>query len=126
MATCIHSSRSCLLPFYTIPIFPLLNRKIFHLLVGLVLGECITPPLSNRVIVCLCMFEWLECMHTSSNSSFYVGFGLLNDPTENNKSLSSSTVPAIITVAKDRKGRREVYPHDADSPDLSCLVWNPF
>ena len=31
MATCIHSSRSCLLPFYTIPIFPLLNRKIFHL-----------------------------------------------------------------------------------------------
>ena len=30
MATCIHSSRS---PFYTIPIFPLLNRKIFHLLV---------------------------------------------------------------------------------------------
>ena len=33
MATCIHSSRSCLLPFYTIPIFPLLNRKIFHLLV---------------------------------------------------------------------------------------------
>ena len=34
MATCIHSSRSCLLPFYTIPIFPLLNRKIFHLLVS--------------------------------------------------------------------------------------------
>ena len=33
MATCIHSSRSCLLPFYTIPIFPLLNRMIFHLLV---------------------------------------------------------------------------------------------
>ena len=33
MATCIHSSRSCLLPFYTIPIFPLLNQKIFHLLV---------------------------------------------------------------------------------------------
>ena len=33
MATCIHSSWSCLLPFYTIPIFPLLNRKIFHLLV---------------------------------------------------------------------------------------------
>ena len=34
MATCIHSSRSCPLPFYTIPIFPLLNRKIFHLLVS--------------------------------------------------------------------------------------------
>ena len=33
MATCTHSSRSCLLPFYTIPIFPLLNRMIFHLLV---------------------------------------------------------------------------------------------
>ena len=33
MATFIHSSRSCLPPFYTIPIFPLLNRKIFHLLV---------------------------------------------------------------------------------------------
>ena len=33
MATCIHSSRSCPPPFYTIPIFPLLNRKIFHLLV---------------------------------------------------------------------------------------------
>ena len=33
MATCIHSSRSCLPPFYTIPIFLLLNRKIFHLLV---------------------------------------------------------------------------------------------
>ena len=34
MATCIHSSRSCLPPFYTIPVFPLLNRKIFHLLVS--------------------------------------------------------------------------------------------
>ena len=32
MATCIHS---CLPPFYTIPIFPHLNRKIFHLLVSL-------------------------------------------------------------------------------------------
>ena len=29
----IHQSLSCLLPFYTIPIFPLLNRKIFHVLV---------------------------------------------------------------------------------------------
>ena len=36
MATCIHSSRSCLPPFYTIPIFPLLNRKIFHLLVAFI------------------------------------------------------------------------------------------
>ena len=33
MATCIHSSGSCLPPFYTIPIFPLLKRKVFHLLV---------------------------------------------------------------------------------------------
>ena len=33
MAISIHPSRSCLLPFYTILIFPLLNRKIFHLLV---------------------------------------------------------------------------------------------
>ena len=29
---CIHPFRSCLPPFYDIPIFPLLNRKIFHLL----------------------------------------------------------------------------------------------
>ena len=29
----IHSSWSCLPPFYTIPIFPLLNRKNFHLLI---------------------------------------------------------------------------------------------
>ena len=34
MAISIHPSLSCLLPFYTIPIFPLLNQKIFHLLVG--------------------------------------------------------------------------------------------
>ena len=31
MATCINSSQSCLPPFYTIPTFPLLNRKIFHM-----------------------------------------------------------------------------------------------
>ena len=30
MATCIHSSPSCLPPFYTIPIFPLLNRKFIY------------------------------------------------------------------------------------------------
>ena len=29
MATCIHSSRSCLPPFYTIPIFPLFKSKDF-------------------------------------------------------------------------------------------------
>ena len=39
MATCIHSSRSCLPPFYTIPIFPLLNRKIFHLLVIVIAAQ---------------------------------------------------------------------------------------
>ena len=33
MATSIQPSRSCLLPFYTIPIFPLFNRKTLHLLV---------------------------------------------------------------------------------------------
>ena len=43
MATCIHSSRSCRLPFYTIPIFPLLNRKIFHLLVNTMKYTCVTP-----------------------------------------------------------------------------------
>ena len=31
MATSIHPSLSCPLPFYTIPIFPLFNRNIFHL-----------------------------------------------------------------------------------------------
>ena len=35
MATCIHPSRSCLPTFYTISIFPLLNRKIIHLLVSI-------------------------------------------------------------------------------------------
>ena len=40
MATCINSSRSCLPPFYTIPIFPLLNRKIFHLLVSFLFFCC--------------------------------------------------------------------------------------
>ena len=30
MATCIHPSLSCLPHFYTIPIFPLLNRKIIY------------------------------------------------------------------------------------------------
>ena len=29
MATCINSSRSCLPPFYTIPIFPLFKSKDF-------------------------------------------------------------------------------------------------
>ena len=34
MGICIHPSRSCLPPFYTIPIFPLSNRRILHLLVS--------------------------------------------------------------------------------------------
>ena len=41
MATCIHSSLSCLPP---IPIFPLLNRKIFHLLV-----QCISLLMKSIV-----------------------------------------------------------------------------
>ena len=49
MATCIHSSRSCLPPFYTIPVFPLLNRKIFHLLVhyynGILYARRYTDPM---------------------------------------------------------------------------------
>ena len=47
MATCIHSSRSCLPPFYTIPIFPLLNRKIFHLLVKYELRQVPSNGLPN-------------------------------------------------------------------------------
>ena len=40
MAISIHPSRSCLLPFYTVPIFPLLNQKIFHLLVSSLFLGC--------------------------------------------------------------------------------------
>ena len=40
MATSIHPSLSCLLPFYTIPIFPLLNRRIFNLLVSVLFFGC--------------------------------------------------------------------------------------
>ena len=54
MATCIHSSRSCLPPFYTIPIFPLLNRKIFHLLVS-----------------------FLFLLHTAYYSEEYIAWGYL-------------------------------------------------
>ena len=51
MATCINSSRSCLLPFYTIPIFPLLNRKIFIYL--LCLYTCIYTSI-YMYIQCTC------------------------------------------------------------------------
>ena len=54
METCIHSSRSCLPPFYTIPIFPLLNRKIFHLLVS-----------------------FLFLLHTAYYSEEYIAWGYL-------------------------------------------------
>ena len=54
MSTCIHSSRSCLPPFYTIPIFPLLNRKIFHLLVS-----------------------FLFLLHTAYYSEEYIAWGYL-------------------------------------------------
>ena len=53
MATCIHSSRSCLPPFYTIPIFHLLNRKIFHLLV------CMCVYVHD---VCLCVHAGVLCV----------------------------------------------------------------
>ena len=57
MATCIHPSRSCLLPFYNIPIFPLLNQKIFHLLVSFLFldAHCIYFILSG-ILYCLRVF----------------------------------------------------------------------
>ena len=42
----IHPSLSCLLPFYTIPIFPLWNRKIFHLLVSFLFLDVATRPIT--------------------------------------------------------------------------------
>ena len=60
MATCIHSSRSCLPPFYTIPIFPLLNRKIFHLLVSF-LFFCCTLHITLRNILPGAIYC---CLHT--------------------------------------------------------------
>ena len=53
----IHPSLSCLLPFYTIPIFPLLNRKIFHLLVSFLFLDAhyiFTYTEEYRYIACLC------------------------------------------------------------------------
>ena len=53
----IHPSLSCLLPFYTIPIFPLLNRKIFHLLVSFLFLDAhyiFTYAEEYRYIACLC------------------------------------------------------------------------
>ena len=64
MATCIHSSRSCLLPFYTIPIFPLINRKIFHLLVSF-LFFCCTLHISSEEYIAwgyLLLFTHLLCL----------------------------------------------------------------
>ena len=46
MATCINSSRSCLLPFYTIPIFPL------YLLVSL-LHTALRNILPGAIYCCL-------------------------------------------------------------------------
>ena len=66
MATCIHSSRSCLPPFYTIPIFPLLNRKIFHLLVSFLFfaAHCILNLCSEQYIAWgyLLLFTHLLCL----------------------------------------------------------------
>ena len=61
MATCIHSSRSCLPPFYTIPIFPLLNRKIFHLLVSYLFFDVKI----NECTYCLCMRKLSVCVISS-------------------------------------------------------------
>ena len=63
MATCIHSSRSCLLPFYTIPIFPLLNRKIFHLLVSFLFfaAHCILALCLGLFIVVYTLVVFMSC-----------------------------------------------------------------
>ena len=71
MATCIHSSRSCLLPFYTIPIFPLLNRKIFHLLVHNINRQaCTVDWMYNMYIyACVHIHAYVHaciCIHTCS------------------------------------------------------------
>ena len=69
MATCIHPSRSCRPLFYTIPIFPLLNRKIFHLLVSLD-AHCIYKLYSeeyNYIIlpeaICCCLHIYLLSLY---------------------------------------------------------------
>ena len=63
MATCIHSSQSCLLPFYTIPIFPLLNRKIFHLLVSFLFfaAHCILALTNILAGAIYCCFVFMLC-----------------------------------------------------------------
>ena len=73
MATCINSSRSCLPPFYTIPIFPHLNRKIFHLLVSFLFFAALCILSSEEYnslrllfthLLCLCRVVGIVCTPT--------------------------------------------------------------
>ena len=53
MATSIHPSLSCLLPFYTIPIFPLLN--LFHLdILPEAICCCLQTYTVNDVLLVMC------------------------------------------------------------------------
>ena len=64
MATCTHSSWSCLLPFYTIPIFPLLNRKDFSF-TCLLSFFCCTLHISSEEYIAwgyLLLFTHLLCL----------------------------------------------------------------
>ena len=63
MATSIHSSLSCLLPFYTIPIFPLLNRKIFHLHLS-PFFFCCTPHIKFYALRNILPGAIYCCLHT--------------------------------------------------------------
>ena len=65
-----HSSRSCLLPFYTIPIFPLLNRKIFHLLVNKVYLHVYTCTCNTTCSTCTLLIVHVHCTCTSSTLLF--------------------------------------------------------
>ena len=63
MATCINPSRSCLPPFYTIPIFTLLNRKDFSftcLLSFFLAAHCIVNFIS--IIAWGYLFTRLLCL----------------------------------------------------------------
>ena len=80
MAKSIHPSLSCLLPFYTIPIFPLLNRKIFHLLFSILFLDAhyiLNLFYTQRNILpeaicccffmpCYCLMVYMPCIHIPS------------------------------------------------------------
>ena len=76
MVTSIHSSRSCLPPFYTIPIFPLLNERFFIYLSPFFF--CCTLHIKfyalwNIIISCgyLLLFSHLLCL--CRNCVMYIG-----------------------------------------------------